>query len=239
MSDDTMQLDEVNQPESTPEKTSSDDAPLEWSSLSGDSQERFQSLANLKKQAEQTAERERAEKEKVKADLEALKAAQTRVPMPSTNEKMTPEEKNAYNRLTELGITDKDYVDRKVAEQIKVIEDRLYFNDLHARLETDINSRKGMPKYDREEVEAHMREKQIFDPKAAYNDLYHDEILAYEVGKSSKNPKVVSTEGTRSRISTTEPWTRASLAERLRQPDGVEFYRKNKDKILRMQSDLE
>jgi hypothetical protein len=239
MSDDTTQLEEVNQPESTTEETSQAETPDEWTSLSGDSQNRFQSLANLKKQAEQTAEKERAEKEKVKAELEALKAQQVRVPMP-TNGKMTPEEEQARKRLLELDITDKDYVDRVVTEKIKVIEDRLYFDALHAQLEQEINSKSGMPKYNRKEVEAHMREKQIYDPKASYENLYHDEIVAYEAGQlNSKKTKAVQTESTRSRISTNEPWTRASLAERLRQPDGKEFFIKNREKIIRMQSTLE
>jgi hypothetical protein len=240
MSDDKMQLEEVNQPESTPDKTSSVETPDEWSALSGDSQERFQSLANLKKEAERTAEKERADKEKLRIELDALKASQTRIPMPNPSGKMTPEEETAFKRLTDLGVANQDYVDRVVNEKVKVIEDRLYFDALHSRLEQDINSKKGMPEYNREEVETHMREKQIFDPKAAYNDLYHDEILTFELGQqTSKKQKVVQTEGTKSRISTTEPWTKASLAERLRQPDGIEFFRKNRDKILKMQSTLE
>lgn len=242
MSEDTIQLEEVNQPESTAEETSSVEAPDEWSELDGKSQERFQALANKKKEAERLAEIERQEKERLAREVEQLKATQvnqTKVPMPNTGE-MTAEEQAAYRRLTELGVADQSYVDKKVEEKVKVIEDRLYFDSLHSNLEADINSKKGMPKYNRQEVEAHMREKQIFDPKAAYNDLYHDEILAYEVGQATNSkPKAVQTETTRSRISTTEPWTKESLAERLRQPDGIEFFKKNREKILKMQSSLE
>lgn len=242
MSEDTIQLEEVNQPESTTENTSSVEAPDEWQNLDGKSQERFQALANQKKEAERQADKERQEKERLNRELELIRQTQfnqTRVPMPQTGE-MSDEEKAAYKRLTELGVADQSYVDKKVDEKVKVIEDRLYFDGLHQRLETSINSKKGMPKYDRQEVESHMREKQIFDPKAAYNDLYHDEILAYEVGQLTSNKqKAVQTEGTRSRISTTEPWTRESLKERLKQPDGLEFFKKNREKILKMQSSLE
>lgn len=239
MSDDKMQLEEVNQPESTADETSQQvETPDEWQQLDGKSQERFQALANLKKEAEAKAERERAEKERLEAEVKALKEMQ-RVPMPQTGT-MTPEEEAAYKRLTQLGVADQSYVDKKVEEKLKVIEDRLYFDGLHAKLEGDINSKKGMPRYDRSEVETHMREKQIFDPLAAYRDLYFDEIMAYENGQNStKKTKAVQTEATKSRISTTEPWTKASLAERLRQPDGIEFFKKNRDKILKMQSSLE
>lgn len=237
-----MQLEEVNQPESTAEETSPVEAPEEWQSLDGKSQERFQALANQKKEAERLAESERQERERLARENEQLRLAQTqvKVPMPPRQGEMTSEEEAAYRRLTELGVADQSYVDKKVEEKLKVIEDRLYFDAIHSRLESDINSKKGMPRYNRQEVEAHMREKQIYDPKAAYNDLFHDEVLAYEVGQaSSKKTTATQTEGTRSRISTTEPWTRESLAERLRQPDGKEFYIKNKDKILKMAPSLE
>lgn len=239
MSDDTMQLDEVTQSESTTEQTSQVQTPDEWSSLDGSSQERFQTLANKKKEAERTAELERKQREKLELELRSLKESQP-VPMPRTQSKMSQEEESAYKRLQEIGVADQVYVDKKIEEKIRVIEDRLYFDSLHAGLERDIGNKKGMPKYDRSEVESHMREKQIFDPKAAYQDLYHDEIVAYEVGQlTSKKQKSVQTESTKSRIGTSEPWTRQSLGERLRQPDGKEFFIKNREKILKMQSQLE
>lgn len=236
MSEDTMQLEEVNQPSSTNEKTSQ---PDEWSTLDGKSQDRFQALANLKKKAEDEATVERDKVTRLEKDLKSLRESTTKVPMPqTTNNEMTADEKTAYNRLTQLGVADQSYVDRKVSEKLKVIEDRLYFDRLHEKLEGEVSSKKGMPKYDRDEVEGYMREKQIYDPRAAYRDLYHDEILANEASKISKT-KTVQTESTKSRIGTSEPWTKESLAERLRQPDGTEFFRKNKEKIMRMQGSLE
>lgn len=234
MSDDQMQLEEV-QPESTAEETSQ--APDEWSSLDGKSQERFQALANMKKQAEKEARENAMEKARLEAELKTLRETQ-RVPMPSVSQsKMTPEEEIAYKRMTEIGVANQEYVDRKVEEKVKAIEDRLYFDNLHSKLEREINSKKGYPAYDRAEVEAHMKEKQIYDPRASYRDLYYDEIVAVEATKNNKS-KTVKTEGTASRIGASSPWTRESLQARLRQPDGLEFFRKNKEKILKMQSQL-
>lgn len=238
MSDDKMQLEEVNQPEPTADKTSEVvEAPDEWQTLDGKSQDRFQALANLKKEAERQAEKERSERQRLERELEEARTVQQRVPMPRTGE-MSPDEEAAYKRLTQLGVADQAYVKREIDSQVKRIEDRLYFDALHSKLESEFNSKKGMPRYDRAEIEAHMKEHQNFDPRAAYRDLYYDELVAFEV-ENSKKQKVVQTEPTKSRIGSSEPWTKASLAERLRQPDGVEFFRKNRDKIMRMQSTLE
>lgn len=237
MSDDTMQLEEVNQSESTTEETSKNQVPEDWNNLDGKSQERFQALANQKKEYEKKAKEETQRREKLEQELKSLKETQ-RVPMPSsTKSNMTPEEEIAYRRMTEIGVANQDYVDKKVDEKVRAIEDRMYFDNLHSKLEDEIRSNKGYPAYERSEVEAYMRENQIYSPKAAYRDLYHDEIVAIEATKYSKN-KTVKTEGTSSRIGSTSPWTKESLAERLRQPDGIEFFRKNKDKILKMQNQL-
>lgn len=239
MSDD-MQLEEVNQTESPAEETSNVEveSPDEWSSLDGKSQERFQKLANLKREAEKQAEQERVAREKLEARLESLEKNQ-RIPMPRTNQ-MTDEEQRAYKRLQELGVANQNYVDRKVNEKLKAIEDRMYFDGLHNDLARDINSQSGLPKYDREEIEKEMKRTQNWNPRAVYRDLYHDEIVAYEAGKlTSKKKKTVQTEGTKSRIGTQQPWTKESLAERLRQPDGKQFFIKNREKILKMQGQLE
>lgn len=234
MSDDTMQLEEV-QPESTTEETSQ--VPDDWNNLDGKSQERFQSLANQKKEYEKKAREESQKRERLELELKALKDAQ-RVPMPSISKsKMTPEEETAYKRMTEIGVANQEYVDKKVDEKVKAIEDRLYFDNLHLKLEEEIKSKKGYPAYDRSEVEAYMRDKQIYDPKAAYRDLYYDEIVASETTKNNSK-KTVKTEGTASRIGSQSPWTKESLAERLRQPDGMIFFKKNKEKILKMQGHL-
>ena len=50
--------------------------------------------------------------------------------------------------------------------------------------------------------------------------------------------KNITTEATKSKIGSTQPWTRESLAERLKQADGLDFYKKNKEKIMRMQYEL-
>ena len=240
MSDDTMQLEEVNQPESTTGKTQ-EEIPNEWASLDGKSQDRFQALANKKREAEESSSKERKQREKLEIELKVLKESKTqdnRIPMPRTN-KMTSEEEVAYKRLTDLGVANEDYVNKRVDEKIRVIEDRLYFDNLHSRLEGEVGSQKGLPKYDRPEIEAYMKERQIYDPKAAYRDLYHDEIVAHEAAKlTSKKTKTTKTESTNSRISQTQPWDRDSLAKRLREPDGVQFFRKNREKILKLQGML-
>lgn len=235
MSDDTMQLEEVTQSESTAEETSQVQVPEDWNSLDGKSQDRFQTLANLKKQAERKAEEERLKREQLEQELKQFKETQ-RVPMPNTQSNLTQEEEFAYRRLKEIGVADQSYVDKKVEEKVRAIEERLYFDSLHASLENEFSSKKGYPAYNRSEIEEYMRTKQIYDPKAAYRDLYHDEIVATEANSLKSKNKVVQTESTKSRIGSANPWTKESLSQRLAEPDGLEFFKKNKEKILRMQS---
>jgi len=233
MSDD-MQLEEV-QPNSSVEETSKgqENRPDEWQSLDGRSQDRFRKLAAEKKKAQREAER-------LQTELEAMRRVTTQIPMPSQTRVMNPDEKSAWDTLQTYGMADREYVDRQVKEKVQAIEDRLYFDNLHSKLETSIKSKKGLPAYDRDEVEEYMKEKQIYDPQAAYNSLYHDEIVSYEAKQlSSKTRDIVKTEQTKSRIGASQPWTRESLADRLRQPDGREFFIKNKEKILRMQGKLD
>lgn len=234
MSDDQMQLEEV-QPESTTDETSQ--VPDDWNSLDGKSQDRFQSLANKKKEAEKLAKDESQKREKLEIELKTLKDAQ-RVPMPSrTKPKMSQEEETAYKRMTEIGVANQEYVDKKVDERVRAIEDRIYFDNLHTKLEDEIKSKKGYPSYDRSEIESYMKAKQIFDPKAAYRDLYYDEIVATEATKNKSN-KNVTTEKTASRIGSQSPWTKQAVQDRLNQPDGKQWFIKNRDKLLKMQGSL-
>ncbi len=236
MSDDNMQLEEVNQSDSPAEETSNVVTPVDWDSLDGSSQERFQRLANAKKEAEQEVRAERSKREETERRLRELESRPQYIPMPKVD--MTQDEQTAYKRLTDLGVADRTYVQQAVEKEVAEVKNRLYINDLHQRLEREFGSDSNLPKYDRDEVEKHMTDAQIFDPKAAYRDLYHDEIVASEVKKLSSNKKTTTTERTKSRIGSSNPWTRESLAERLRQPDGIEFYKKNQAKIMRMQYEL-
>jgi hypothetical protein len=235
MSEDMTQLEELNQSESPAEKNSeANDAPDDWQQLDGRSQDRFKRLAQQKKEL-------LAEKQRLEQDIERYRNT---VPMPNSRQTKTEfaseDEKLAFNRLTnELGVPTQDKVQSMIREEVENAKSRLYLDNWHDRLEKDISTNKDLPSYDRAEVEDYMRSTGIMNPKVAYEQLYRDEVIAHEAQKlNSKKKETVQTGRTSSRNGVTEPWTRERLQERLRQPDGLEFYRKNQEKILRLQSEL-
>lgn len=228
MSDD-MLLEEVSPTESPTEKTSQEETPDEWASLDGRSQDRFKKLAQMKNKALE-------EKRKLEDELRSLRMQQP-VPMPPSQGRdfRDDTERAAYERITQLGIATKDDMQKQVEE----LQNRLYVDNLHMRMESEVNSKKDLPAYDREEIEDYMRENQIWNPKTAYRELYHDEIVAHEAQKlTSKKKDSPRTAQTRSRIGGTQPWTRESLQERLNRPDGLQWFAQNREKILKMQKDL-
>jgi hypothetical protein len=233
MSDD-MQLDELNPVESPTESNSQEEVevPDEWKLLDGRSQDRFKKLAQQKREALERTQKLEEENARLKD--------QQHIPMPPTQNKFaSEEEKLGFQRITELGVPTRDEMNKQIKEEVEAVQNRFYLDNQHDKMESDVNTKKELPAYDRAEIEDYMRRNGIWNPKTAYNELYHDEVVAYEAQQLlSKKKESPHTEKTRSRIGTSQPWTRESLAERLNQPDGIEFYKKNREKILRMQADL-
>jgi hypothetical protein len=237
LSDDNMQLDELNQTESPTDKSSQvNDAPDDWQQLDGRSQDRFKKLSQQKKEL-------LAEKQNLERELE--KQRNQYIPMPPDRSSRDPkfvndDERLAYQRLTtDLHIPTEDKVQTLVREEIENVKSRLYLDNLHDKLETELSREKELPAYDRDEVEDYMRRTGIMNPKAAYEQLYRDEVISHEAQKLvAKKKEAVQTERTRSRNGVSEPWTRERLRERAKQPDWLEFFKKNREKILRLQSEF-
>jgi len=242
MSED-IQLEELGQidsPSNTEEaqEPKQEDIPEDWNSLSGKAQDRFKQIMKQKNEAlkeREALQREREalqeERERLQRELEQLRNTRT-APIPPGGD-LTPEEQAAVNRLKQIGaFASKEDVEaeiRKITERIQAERDREVLDRLHSSLESKFSGEDGLPAYDRSEIEDHMRKKGIYDPEAAYRDLYFEEIVE---AKSSKQPKKEPySEKTRSRIPSGTPWTPETLAERLRKPDGRQFYLKNADKI--------
>jgi hypothetical protein len=226
MSDD-MQLEEVNLADSPSENTQS--VPNEWQELDGKSQERFQKIARLKNEALEKAQR--LEEENARLRSQSVIPAQR----PSPGLEMTPEEQAADRRLQELDFTKKSEVEKMLDDKLQAIEGRAYLESQHAKLETKFTGE--YPRYDRAEIEAEMKRLGNYNPESVYRDLYWDEIVQLEAKKmSEKQTKQPYSEKTRSRITSQMPWTPESLGERLRKPDGREFYQKNAEKITKLQT---
>lgn len=93
--------------------------------------------------------------------------------------------------LRSLGFVSKDdfdgiYKERRQAEQY---EDRV------GQLAEELDGKDGRPKFDREQVEAFMVERNIFDPEAAYEKLHRDALNEwYAAKKLERKPKGTGTE---------------------------------------------
>jgi hypothetical protein len=213
---------EEKTPEEGAEKTVSRDAKKPdpdavsaWDSLSGSTQERVVELVRRAKQAEMKMEEER-----LKAEAALRRAPET----PKTDTPSEQEVKEALNKLREFGVVTK--------EDLQAVTDRMYLEREHDRLERQYDGSDGRPKYVREEVEDYARTHYFGgNLEAAYKDMYWDELIDAEV-KAKGSGKSTYTERPTTSVKVGEkPLTKQSLRERLREPDGAEWWLKNREKI--------
>ncbi len=186
-----------------------------WEGLSGSTQERVVELVRRAKNAETELERER-----LKAEASLRREPET----PKTETPSTDEVQEAVKKLREFGVVTKD--------DLQAITDRMYLEREHDRLESRYNGSDGRPKYVREEVEDYARTHYFGgNLEAAYKDMYWDELVDAEV-RTKGSSKTTYTEKPTTSVKVGEkPLTKQSLRERLREPDGAEWWAKNREKI--------
>lgn len=175
---------------------------------------------------ETQAERaKRHELEAKVAELESKLEARTTNSNPDDDELET-----AVERLT-------PYLQKRgfITAQQKEDEDRAaqYAKDLE-NLSQKYNGNDGRPTFDPTEVANHAKKQGIFNLEAAYRDLHWKELIDFE--KKQSFPNDVETERPNS-TNNSKPGERVKLTaeflrDRLAQPDGKEWYEKNRDKIL-------
>ena len=144
---------------------------------------------------------------------------------------MTPEMEQAAQQIGKLGFQNEEAVNQKIRQ----LEDRLLLETEHGRLEGKFDGSDGRPKYDRKEVEKFMRDKAVYNPEIAYENLYKKELLEFEIkqaqeGKSA-TPDSQTPSGERPQGSG-DVLTREVIKEKMTTPEWREFYDKNRDKIL-------
>ncbi len=122
-----------------------------------------------------------------------------------------------------------------ITAQQKEDEDRAaqYAKDLES-LSHKYDGKDGRPNFDPTEVANHAKKQGIFNLEAAYRDLHWKELIDFE--KKQSVPDDVETERPNS-TNNSKPGERVKLTaeflrDRLAQPDGKEWYEKNRDKIL-------
>ena len=123
-----------------------------------------------------------------------------------------------------------------ITAQQKEDEDRAnqYAKDLES-LSNKYNGSDGRPSFDPNEVATYAKKTGIFNLEAAYRDLHWKELIDFEK-KQSSSDEDVETERPNS-TNQSKPGervllTKEFLEKRMAEPDGKQWYEKNRDKIL-------
>jgi len=154
----------------------------------------------------------------------------------STQPTVTPQVQRAIDYLKELGFVKKEDLE----EREKATENKMVLISEHQRLENRYSGSDGRPKYERSEIETYMRKHAIYDPDAAYSLLHKSELLDWEIKKyeadKKKKPFVIrpssSGNSREDNIITSE-----KISEKLKTPEGREWYEKNRKKILTLMAE--
>ncbi len=179
------------------------------------------------------AEERIAELVKRQKDLEAKLEQQGKrnAPVPGTKDQPSPQVQKAIDNLKEIGfVTEED-----VEARIQKLEDRVILDAEHNRMETSVDGSDGRPAYVRAKVEAHMRSKSIYDPEAAYDNLYKTELMDWNLKQSKPNPKAPKSDFTSETGATRKREgviTRDEIRAKMSTPDWRSYYEKNREKIL-------
>lgn len=182
-----------------------------WDSLAGKTQDRIVKLIRENKALKEETARSRSQPENNTLPVQATATSETEV-------------KEAITKLREFGVVTTD--------DLNALQDRMFLDREHENLEKKYDGSDNRPKYVREEVEQYARESHIGNLGAAYKDMYWDELLDAELKKRGPKKSKTYTEKPTSSVKIGEkPLTVESLRERLRQPDGGEWWIKNRAKI--------
>lgn len=173
---------------------------------------------------------------KIKEFEEKLEAAKQQPVVPANNESnITPEMQKAVDYLKSLEFVRLDDVKKIVAEETGKVRDRFALDTEHMRLVNTYSGSDGRPKYDQEEVEKFMRERAIYDPQVAYEQLHKTELFDWEMKQheeQSKKQPYVEKKGSTTATREENTITREQIADWMKTPEGRLKYEKNRTKIL-------
>lgn len=217
---------------------------LEFSKLSGSAQERFKAILRKNRELNETAQKA----VEMAQELQRQRLAEQETP-PAQEERpaTTTEQELAIENLRKFGVwTKKDQEEQEARwkaeqeEKQRELQDSMLIETEYSRLENKHNGSDGLPRFDREIVEAHMQESGVYNPEKAYEDLYRDEMFDQWAKQQSGGSSQVYTEKPRTSVgTTTEPLSLDGLRERLRQSDGKEWWDKNRERLLPLLGELQ
>lgn len=188
-----------------------------WSELKGPTQDRIKSIL----------------KERDQWKYEAERRVQSQVPQyqtPSVNP-VSPDVQNAVAQLSNVGIA----TDAKVDEKINQSLGNLIYNFTLKDLETKYDGSDGLPKFDRTEYQDFVNKNpqyQTYDPKDVYEKMYSEELLDAKL-KARGNPTPSRSNSLKpaKTVIREEQWSPDWIESRMKQPDGMEWYARNKQKV--------
>ena len=174
--------------------------------------------------------------EKVEALTTKVETKPVPTPPVTPTEKPTPDVEQAVKYVKQVG---KFVSQDDLEERIKAMESRRIVDSEHQRLEAKFNGSNGGPTYTRSEMEKYMNESGIFNPEAAYEQKYKDELFDLRLKSLDKNrqtktytPRPNSTAGERD----SHLITREKVDEIMKNPtvENKAWYNQNRKTILEM-----
>ena len=153
-------------------------------------------------------------------------------PQPTNANLNAPEVQNARKVLSDIGFPTEDKVDQKINQGLGQIIYNFELRDL----ERTYDGSNNLPKFDKAEYEDFVQRNpkyQNYDPKDVYNIMYEEEILDAKLKGRGEEPQPSTNSSLRPTKTTVreEQWTPDWLENRMKQPDGLDWYAKNKDKV--------
>ena len=154
-------------------------------------------------------------------------------PIAQPTDTNTPELQRARDFLKTLGYVPREEVQATVKSEIESLEARMILDQERNRLEGAFNGEDGRPKYDHDKVLEHARKTGIYNPEAAYENLYKAELLDWAIKNAQAAGSTTFTEKPSTTTATESgELTREALARILATPEGRKWYEENRPKVL-------
>lgn len=195
-------------------RASDEDAEIikEWGSLKGNTQDRIRALVR--------------EKNEALKKMEQTGTTDDVPPAPNQSAVSTEAQRAAETLRDKFKFVDQDVLEKRLQQ----LSDQMVLNQTHDRLEAKYSGSDGLPKYDREVVEDHIRKTGILNPEAAYENLYKDELTDYQVKQLMKNKAPYSeSPGKSAKRGAPAGFSREDIAKM-----SPAEYEKNREKILKL-----
>lgn len=193
---------------------------VEFNSLKGGTQDRIKTIL-----------KERDQYKALAAQYQTYYTASPQTgyaPQPQTVDLSNPQVREAVSQLSKVGIATDEKVDQKISQSIG----NLVYNFELQSLEDKLDGANGLPKFDRNEYFDYVNRNpkyQNYAPEDVYNIMYSEEIMDAKLKERGNSLGQSSNSSLRPTKTTVreEQWTPEALEQRLREPDGKNWYAKN------------